>query len=98
MNIEKKFPLGRRARFQIRFTTPLGEDFISVTGADQGGSRWPTARPCRNGQTDAAPGIEDTFAALSTLLNGGGLSQPEDDRHRTRRAPSRAAPATPATR
>jgi phospholipid/cholesterol/gamma-HCH transport system substrate-binding protein len=73
MMVEKAFPLGQRARFEIRFTTPLGEDFVSVTGADQGAPLADGASvPLR--QTDAAPNIEDTFAAVSTLLNGGGLS------------------------
>jgi phospholipid/cholesterol/gamma-HCH transport system substrate-binding protein len=75
MNISKKFPLAKAARFQIRFTTPLGEDYISVTSPQQAGQAL-----LANGavvgvsQTTVAPGIEDTFAALSTLLNGGGLS------------------------
>ena len=74
MNIEKKFPLGTDAHFQIRFTTPLGEDFISITskgthGRLTNGSKVPLA------DTSDAPGIEDTFAALSTLLNGGGLDK-----------------------
>lgn len=75
MDVEKKFSLGKDARFQIRFTTPLGEDFVSVL------SRGNPARgvltdgdqvPLRD--TSNAPSIEDTFAALSLLLNGGGLS------------------------
>lgn len=72
MNVEKKFRLGSGSRFEIRFTTPLGEDFVSVTDSTKGS---PLADggsvPVR--QTDAAPNIEDTFAALSMLLNGGGL-------------------------
>jgi phospholipid/cholesterol/gamma-HCH transport system substrate-binding protein len=73
MDIEKAFRLGDGARFQIRFTTPLGEDFVSVTDADDGAPLADGASvPVR--QTDAAPDIEDTFAAVSTLLNGGGLS------------------------
>jgi phospholipid/cholesterol/gamma-HCH transport system substrate-binding protein len=76
MRVEKKFPLGVGAQFQIRFTTPLGEDFISIT------ARGSLAHgPLRDGatvpmvDTRTAPGIEDTFAALSTLLNGGGLDK-----------------------
>jgi phospholipid/cholesterol/gamma-HCH transport system substrate-binding protein len=75
MNVEKKFPLGRDARFQIRFTTPLGEDFIAIT------ARGSTTHPLADGatvpmtQTSNAPSIEDTFAAVSMLLNGGGLSK-----------------------
>jgi phospholipid/cholesterol/gamma-HCH transport system substrate-binding protein len=76
MRVEKKFPLGRGAQLQIRFTTPLGEDFIAIQSRgslDHGrladGATIPIA------DTRTAPGIEDTFAALSTLLNGGGLDK-----------------------
>lgn len=76
MEIEKRFPLSKDAKFQIRFTTPLGEDFVSVRSI-----RKPGVGDLKNGamvrldNTSDAPTIEDTFAAVSTLLNGGGLSQ-----------------------
>jgi phospholipid/cholesterol/gamma-HCH transport system substrate-binding protein len=76
MRLETQFKLGRDAHFQIRFTTPLGEDFIAVTAA---GSRRAGVLgdgdliPLRD--TGDAPSIEDTFSAVSTLLNGGGLSK-----------------------
>jgi phospholipid/cholesterol/gamma-HCH transport system substrate-binding protein len=76
MKLEKRFRLGRDVRLQIRFTTPLGEDFISITSA--GSARagvledGDTIRPADTGD---APSIEDTFAAVSTLLNGGGLDK-----------------------
>lgn len=76
MNIEKKFRLGRGAHFQIRFTTPLGEDFISITSSGslaRGALADGATIPLRD--TGDAPGIEDTFAAVSTLLNGGGLAK-----------------------
>jgi phospholipid/cholesterol/gamma-HCH transport system substrate-binding protein len=76
MQIEQKFPLSAQAKFQIRFTTPLGEDFVSVTSKIT--SETPRLRDgttVRLDQTSDAPSIEDTFAAVSTLLNGGGLSQ-----------------------
>jgi phospholipid/cholesterol/gamma-HCH transport system substrate-binding protein len=76
MNIEKKFPLGKDPRFQIRFTTPLGEDFVSITSRGslaQGTLADGALVPMTD--TSNAPGIEDTFAAVSTLLNGGGLSK-----------------------
>jgi phospholipid/cholesterol/gamma-HCH transport system substrate-binding protein len=76
MNIEKKFPLSRGARFQIRFTTPLGDDFVSVTsrGSTTAG-RLADGATVPPADTSNAPGIEDTFAAVSLLLNGGGLSK-----------------------
>jgi phospholipid/cholesterol/gamma-HCH transport system substrate-binding protein len=76
MNIEKKFALGRDAELQIRFTTPLGEDFVSITSAGHvAQDALPDGATVPVGQTQTAPSIEDTFAALSTLLNGGGLSK-----------------------
>jgi phospholipid/cholesterol/gamma-HCH transport system substrate-binding protein len=76
MNIEKKFPLGKDARFQIRFTTPLGDDFVSVTSAGStAAGRLADGDTVRRDNTSNAPGIEDTFAAVSLLLNGGGLSK-----------------------
>ncbi|HZC72400.1 MAG TPA: MCE family protein [Jatrophihabitans sp.] len=76
MTIERAFRLGTDARFQIRFTTPLGEQFVSITarGSLAHGALTDGAMvPLRD--TSNAPGIEDTFAALSTLLNGGGLGK-----------------------
>lgn len=75
MRISTKFRLTQAATFQIRFTTPLGEDYIAAQSPTTprqhdltDGATVPTS------QTQVAPGIEDTFAALSTLLNAGGLS------------------------
>ena len=76
LHLEKKFVLGRDARLQIRFTTPLGEDFVSVTSAghpDRGRLAPGVTLPLANDSD--APSIEDTFAALSVLLNGGGLDK-----------------------
>jgi phospholipid/cholesterol/gamma-HCH transport system substrate-binding protein len=76
LHLEKKFVLGRDARLQIRFTTPLGEDFVSVTSAghpDRGRLAPGATLPLANDSD--APSIEDTFAALSVLLNGGGLDK-----------------------
>jgi phospholipid/cholesterol/gamma-HCH transport system substrate-binding protein len=76
MRLEKRFKLGRDARLQIRFTTPLGEDFVSITAAGspaKGLLGDGDVIPLRD--TGDAPSIEDTFAAVSTLLNGGGLSK-----------------------
>ncbi len=76
MNLEKKFPLGRDAHFQIRFTTPLGEDFISIVARGSlGKGRLADGTKIPLADTATAPGIEDTFAAVSTLLNGGGLDK-----------------------
>lgn len=74
MSIEKKFTLGKDARLQVRFTTPLGEQYLSVIARGnvrKGVLADGAVLPLRN--TSNAPGVEDAFAALSTLLNHGGL-------------------------
>jgi phospholipid/cholesterol/gamma-HCH transport system substrate-binding protein len=60
---------------QIRFTTPLGEDYVDLRGGVPGAP--PLARGATLGPADTstAPTIEDTFAALSLVLNGGGIEQ-----------------------
>ncbi|MDT4914931.1 MAG: phospholipid/cholesterol/gamma-HCH transport system substrate-binding protein [Pseudonocardiales bacterium] len=76
LSIEKKFPLEKGARFQIRFTTPLGDDFVSVTSrGSTAAGRLADGATVGPANTSNAPGIEDTFAAVSLLLNGGGLSK-----------------------
>jgi phospholipid/cholesterol/gamma-HCH transport system substrate-binding protein len=71
-----KLPQGTSA--SIRFDTPLGEDFVllqppattAATGKYLGnGSDIPES------ETTTAPSVEDTFAALGALLNGGGINQ-----------------------
>lgn len=69
-----RLPVGTTA--EVRFTTPLGEDYIAVTvpaaataAALPPGGRLPVTA------TSSAPTIEDAFAALSVLINGGGLDQ-----------------------
>lgn len=75
MRIEKKFVLGRDAHFQIRFTTPLGEDFVAVTPGHPARGTLADGATIPLAATSNAPSIEDTFAAVSALLNGGGLSK-----------------------
>ena len=75
IDVERTFPLPVGSTFQIRFTTPLGEDFVSVTAppASQGAARLADGAVVPVADTSDAPSIEDTFAALSLVLNGGGL-------------------------
>ncbi|HEV7207015.1 MAG TPA: MCE family protein [Jatrophihabitans sp.] len=75
LTIEKTFVLGRDARFQIRFTTPLGEDFIAVTPGTPARGTLADGASVPLSETSNAPSIEDTFAAVSALLNGGGLAK-----------------------
>ena len=75
MEISTKFRLAEGSTFQIRFNTPLGEDFIAASEPSKGGPPLADGATIPVSQTAEAPGIEDTFAALSLLLNGGGLDK-----------------------
>ena len=76
MTIERRFALPQGSTFQIRFTTPLGEDYVAVAPpAHPAGAALRDGAVVPMAQTGAAPSIEDTFAALSLLLNGGGLDK-----------------------
>jgi phospholipid/cholesterol/gamma-HCH transport system substrate-binding protein len=76
MAIARNIRLPGGTTAEIRFTTPLGEDYISLkrpaqaSGADLG-----DGSTLGEPQTSSAPTLEDTFALLSAVLNGGGLDQ-----------------------
>lgn len=72
--IQQRFRLPKGTTFELRQATALGEVFVAVTepakathGYFAPGDTVPLA------STGSAPSIEDTLAALSALLNGGGL-------------------------
>ncbi|HXW34913.1 MAG TPA: MlaD family protein [Acidimicrobiales bacterium] len=76
-----KLPVGTTA--EIRFDNPLGDEYVllqepPVLSASVGS---PVIRFLHPGSvipesdTNTAPSVEDTFAALSLFLNGGGLNQ-----------------------
>ncbi|HJQ41639.1 MAG TPA: MlaD family protein [Jatrophihabitantaceae bacterium] len=77
MRISTKISLLPGTTAQIRFTSPLGEDYVALIEPTQPGSGPPLAAGATipQSRTSSAPTIEDTFAALSLLLNGGGLNQ-----------------------
>lgn len=71
---DTKLPLG--TTIQIRFTTPLGEDYLALLPPARPGTATIAAgTKLTRASTSAAPTIEDAFAALSLLLNGGGVDQ-----------------------
>jgi phospholipid/cholesterol/gamma-HCH transport system substrate-binding protein len=76
MAIARNIRLPGGTTAEIRFTTPLGEDYVSLIKPAQ-----PTGPDLADGstlgeaQTISAPTIEDSFALLSAVLNGGGLDQ-----------------------
>ena len=69
-----KLPVGTRA--EVQFDDPLGDEYVELIAPST-----VTHGYLRNGsvlslaQTQSAPSIADTLAALSTVLNGGGISQ-----------------------
>ncbi|MBV9487464.1 MAG: MCE family protein [Frankiaceae bacterium] len=69
-----KLPVGTTA--EVRFDTPLGDDFVELTPPP--GTPTGFLRPgdqIGEDRTSTAPSVEDTFAALSAVLNGGGISK-----------------------
>ena len=76
MRISRKISLPAGTTAQVRFTSPLGEDYVALTApAHPGTSTLADGATLPIADTSSAPSIEDTFAALSLLLNGGGLNQ-----------------------
>jgi phospholipid/cholesterol/gamma-HCH transport system substrate-binding protein len=76
MAIARNIQLPAGTTAEIRFTTPLGEDYISLhRPAQASGPNLGDGSTLGETQTSSAPTIEDTFALLSAVLNGGGLDQ-----------------------
>lgn len=81
----QKIPQGTTA--EIRFDTPLGEDYITlvppanvaqgapVTKADPNVDYLTNGSSIPETDTSTAPSVEDVFAALGALLNNGGIDQ-----------------------
>jgi phospholipid/cholesterol/gamma-HCH transport system substrate-binding protein len=72
-----RLPVGTTA--QIRFESPLGDDFVQLTPPVTTTTRAMLARGSTlpESATTTAPSIEDTLAALAAVLNGSGLQQVE---------------------
>lgn len=69
-----RLPVGTTA--EVRFDNPLGEEYVLLQPPAQpnpaflaAGAVIPVSR------TNTAPSVEDTLAALATVLNGGGIAQ-----------------------
>ncbi|MGH9172585.1 MAG: MCE family protein [Acidimicrobiales bacterium] len=71
---EVKLPVGTSA--QIRFDNPLGAEYVMLQSPAGGGTGYlPAGSLIPQSQTSTAPSVEDTLAALSLVLNGGGINQ-----------------------
>ena len=77
MAVRQDVSLPRGSRAELRQATPLGEVFVAIHPPDHP----PPGPPLRDRDTielpatEAAASVEDLLAALSTLVNGGGLAQ-----------------------
>lgn len=69
-----QLPVGTTA--QVRFDNPLGDQYVLLTLPAQPGTRvLGPGEPLAQQDTSSAASVEDAFAALSAVLNGGGISQ-----------------------
>jgi phospholipid/cholesterol/gamma-HCH transport system substrate-binding protein len=69
-----RLPVGTTA--EVRFDNPLGEEYVLLRQPSRPASGYLTAKAnIPLAKTDTAPSVEDTLAALSTVLNGGGIGQ-----------------------
>ncbi|MFZ0665505.1 MAG: MlaD family protein [Acidimicrobiales bacterium] len=82
LNIKSSVHILQGTTAQIRFDNPLGDEYVLLQApavAESGTSGAPQYL-ARNAlipvsDTSTAPSVEDTFGALSLVLNGGGLNQ-----------------------
>jgi phospholipid/cholesterol/gamma-HCH transport system substrate-binding protein len=77
LTIRKGIHVPQGTTAQILFVDPLGDEFIELRppGGARGGPDLGNGATLPVGQTNSAPSIADTLAALGALLNGGGLNQ-----------------------
>jgi phospholipid/cholesterol/gamma-HCH transport system substrate-binding protein len=77
LNIRKdvRLPVGTTA--QVRFDSPLGDDYVvlQVPAGTSNGPWLADGAVLPETDTSTAPSVEDTLAALSAVLNGGGITQ-----------------------
>jgi phospholipid/cholesterol/gamma-HCH transport system substrate-binding protein len=77
MNIKRSVELVQGTTAEVRFDNPLGDEYVLLQAPPSAA----TAQALRPGseipesETGTAPSVEDTFGALSLVLNGGGLNQ-----------------------
>jgi phospholipid/cholesterol/gamma-HCH transport system substrate-binding protein len=80
LQIDKDVRLLDGTTAQVRFDNPLGDEYV-ILQAPASQAATGAARFLRPGaliaesDTSTAPSVEDTFGALSLVLNGGGLNQ-----------------------
>jgi phospholipid/cholesterol/gamma-HCH transport system substrate-binding protein len=77
LNIRKNVQLPVGTTAQVRFDTPLGDEYVvvQVPPGNNSGPVLTDGSVLDEKLTSTAPSVEDTLAALGTVLNGGGISQ-----------------------
>lgn len=75
MDIAADRQIASDAEFRLRVTTALGELFVDVIEDEASGSPLSSGAEVAPENATAAPTVEDTLAAASLFLNGGGLGQ-----------------------
>lgn len=76
LQIERGVRLPAGSRAEVQFDDPLGNEYIEVVPpAHPGASSLGNGAVLTEADTSAAPTVADTLAALSTVLNGGGINQ-----------------------
>jgi phospholipid/cholesterol/gamma-HCH transport system substrate-binding protein len=77
LDIKRSVDLVQGTTAEVRFDNPLGDEYVLLQAPVSAAH----AQPLRSGAlipesaTSIAPSVEDTFGALSLLLNGGGINQ-----------------------
>ncbi len=88
LDIDKSVRLLAGTTAQIRFDNPLGDEYVMLTEPGSPPSGVVTSQYIAPGalipesETSTAPSVEDTFGALSLVLNGGGTEPTPDDHSR----------------
>jgi phospholipid/cholesterol/gamma-HCH transport system substrate-binding protein len=75
MLLKKSAQLREGSTAQVRFDTPLGNEFVALTSPAGSAPLLPDHAVLGVQDTSKAPTVEDAFSAISVLLNGGGLDQ-----------------------
>ncbi len=77
LEIKKTVTVVQGTTAQVRFDNPLGDEYVLLTAPPQASSApaLPAHSVISEDDTSTAPSVEDTFGALSLLLNGGGINQ-----------------------
>lgn len=75
MVVQKSVQLPQGTTAELRQATPLGDVFVALHRPSGGGQALAAGATIGIGSTSSAATVEDTLAALSTLINGGGLGQ-----------------------